>query len=452
MPWMPRLALATPALGPDPSVAGLALLAGLTELGITVQHFRARACPVGSRIIGEVTGLPGRHLDSWLMPPDVCRGIFARGASRARLAIVEGTLEAEDDAPRSGGPACPCHQPGALGPLVEALDLPVVAVVPCARLEGFHLPRLPARADAILLDGLECRDDFHPLRRTVEVLTGLPVVGAVEALPGVREALATDGQELPPEPSLTGRLARSFLRFADEQALSCLARSRPMPPSARLPYRPGGRPFRVAYAHDDAFGSYFPDTLETLETLGAELIEFSPLHDPDPPAGADLIMIGCGFSDEFADELFANANMTSTLRAMVCRGTRIYAEGGGAAYLARQIVLEGDRSIPGAGILPVDAVRLARPESPYRVERTFSRASWLGPAGSAVRGYHSGRWAFRPAPEPGDCPAKSGPLTPHRDVYFRRNAIGSLIHLHLAALPEVVEAFTGCARSGVLGP
>src|SRR4051794_41448073 len=88
-----RLALATSATGPEPSLASLALLAGLTERRWRVQHFRSRACPTATEAVGQVSGLPGRHLDSWLMPETVCRKLFARGARHADLALVEGTLE-----------------------------------------------------------------------------------------------------------------------------------------------------------------------------------------------------------------------------------------------------------------------------------------------------------------------------------------------------------------------
>ena len=88
----PRLALATPAESAEPSVACLAMLAGLTERRRRVQHFRTRACPTATEAVGQVTGLPGRHLDAWLMPPAVCRGLFARAAVSAELSIVEGTL------------------------------------------------------------------------------------------------------------------------------------------------------------------------------------------------------------------------------------------------------------------------------------------------------------------------------------------------------------------------
>ena len=139
---LPRLALAVPGSGPEPSPASLGLLAGLSSMRWRVQHFRSRACPTGTEAVGQATGLPGRHLDAWLMPPDVCRKVFARGAREADLALVEGTLE-EPTATLS----CEHHdRPGGLRPIAEALDLPTVALLSCPRWEGLHLPR-PPRGD-----------------------------------------------------------------------------------------------------------------------------------------------------------------------------------------------------------------------------------------------------------------------------------------------------------------
>src|SRR5271170_3273979 len=112
----PRLALATRATGPEPSLASLAILAGLTHRRWRVQHFRTRACPTATEAVGQVTGLPGRHLDAWLMPPDLCRGLFARAALSAELAVVEGTL----DEPVSPRRLTSCDSPGDLSPIVEA--------------------------------------------------------------------------------------------------------------------------------------------------------------------------------------------------------------------------------------------------------------------------------------------------------------------------------------------
>ena len=169
---------------------------------------------------------------------------------------------------------------------MDALALPVVAVVSCRGISKgvFHLPRLPEGADAILLD--ELGDDpceLPRLKRMIHLAAGLPVIGALEALPGARAALenAPRDRRLPQE--LIDALSQSFWKHADTEAIRELARSRPFPTTADpLSFDGCDRPcggFRVAYAQDDSFGRYFPDTLEALEALGADLVEFSPLRD-----------------------------------------------------------------------------------------------------------------------------------------------------------------------------
>jgi cobyrinic acid a,c-diamide synthase len=348
---------------------------------------------------------------------------------------------------------CACRsyaeRPGPIAPLIDTLDLPSVAVLDCLSWDASHVPWIPPHVDGVFFDGVADRRQLEQLRRLVRMVHNKPTIGGLERLPAVRAGLSgwSAGRPLPRD--LLAPLTRSVLSMVDREALAELAQSRPFPsveqdgldiPASFLLC--GDRRFRVAYAQDEAFGGYFPDTLEALEMLGAELVEFSPLRAETLPRSVDLVMIGCGFPDLYADELAANVSLRAELQAHVCRGHRIYAEGGGAAYLGRSMII-GGRPIPGAGILPFDAELVDDLGWPEAVERKLINGSWLGTRGTAVRGYRSGRWTLHPAPEPGDCPARSGRLTAEPDMVFRSRAIGSLVHLHLGALPEVVAGFAG---------
>lgn len=441
---VPRLALATASAGPDPSTAGLAMLAGLAAKRWRVQHFRSRACPTANAAVVAASGLPGRHLDAWLMPSDVRRSLFALGTFGVDFAVVEGTLETPL-APRSCGAA---DVPGNLAPLIQDLDLPVVAVVSLIGRDGgsFHLPHLPAGAEAVILDGLESPEDLERIGRLIRLTRGLPIVGAVELLPEARRAVESAPLGDVPRAAIEA-LGESFARHADFNALATLAagrdaQGRPGPDAAPFPLVHPAARLRVAYARDAAFGCYFPDTFEALASMGADLVEFSPIRDDALPRDVDLVMVGCGAPDLHAAELAANLSMTAALRQHVCRGKRIYAEGGGAAYLSGTMIVDG-RAFPGVGIFPCEAELSADPHPPTPVTRTLTRDCWLGPRGAEVRGYLSGRWTLRPNDQAFDCPSCFGPLSRARDLYFRHHAVGGLIHLHLAALPEVVAAFAG---------
>jgi cobyrinic acid a,c-diamide synthase len=451
---VPRLALATAATGPEPSVMALALLAGLTERRVRAQHFRTRACPAPAEVAGQVTGLPGRHLDSWLMPPEVCRSLFLRGTRDAELAIVEGTL----DRPLEIQSCRQSDLPGELRPIARILDLPVVAVLPMPDRPGesFHLPHLPDGIDGVLVDRLADPADLARLCRLISRAWKLPVLGALEELPALRRELEqTPREQTLPEGSVEA-LAHNFLRHCDLDAIRALAGSRPLVGPIDASCACGladycCRCFRVAYAQDEAFGRYFPDTLEALQAMGAELVEFSPLRDEALPNQVDLVMIGCGMPDEHADRLATNESMIAALNEHVCNGHRIYSEGGGTAYLGQWMVI-GGRPVRGAGILPFNAELLSDPGPPVPVTRRLLHDSWLGPRGTTVRGYKSGRWRLSESREKLDCPTCFGSLTTDGDLFYHHHAVGSLIHLHLGALPEVVAAFAGPHRPSLKRP
>jgi cobyrinic acid a,c-diamide synthase len=387
------------------------------------------------------------------MPESVCRSLFVRGTQGAELAVVEGTLET----PLELRSCTQSDLPGELKLIAGMLDLPVIAVLSLPNRTGdvFHLPRLPEGTAGVLIDRVADPEQLSRIRRLIRLAHGVPVLGALETLPAIRQELERSGRSGSIPEDLISALGRNFLEHADPEAIGELSRSRPFPGPVDLCCACGladcCRCFRVAYACDEAFGRYFPDTFEALEALGAELVEFSPLRDEGLPEGVDLVMIGCGFPDLHAEKLASNLSMLAALRQHVCRGRRIYSEGGGTAYLGRSMKIDG-RRIGGAGILPFKAELLARPEPPAPVARTLLHDCWLGAKGTVVRGYKSGRWRLRPSSERLDCPACSGSLTRDGDLHYHHHAVGSMIHLHLGALPEVVAAFAGPHRPSLRRP
>ena len=443
MNQLARLALATSEIDSRPSLAALAWLAGLTDLRWQVQHFRSRACPTGAEAVGCLTGLPSRHLDSWLMPEDLLRALFHQGSKNADFAIVEGSFTTH------GRSDCGLSQTvEGLMPIVEALDLPVVAVLSLPETGAFHLPRIPEEASAVFVENLRDRSQFEMIRSMLALTSKKPLLGGIERLPDVEAILANGPLDRKQTDLIFSRLSKSFVEFADLPAIRALARSRPTSWTCSCTSTRYSKPFRVAYARDCAFGGYFPDTLEALQAFGADLVEFSPLHDEHLPKNIDLVMIGCGYPDKFLHKLVNNLSLIGELQAHVCGGKRIYAEGGGAAYLGRCMVIEG-KSYQGAGILPFDAELREIPSPPSPVVRILTTDTWLGPAGTEVRGYDSGRWRLRPETTDLGCCGSFGSMTLEEDVYYRHHAVGGMIHLHLGALKHVISAFA-CEHSASL--
>ncbi len=445
MSYLPRLAIGTVQPGAELSPIQWALLDVLDRDGLKVQCFQSRACFTGNEAATTVTGLAPRHLDSWLMSREMCSALFARGSAASDLALVAGEFpcpckSGKDDATTeaSGGDLL---VGGDLATLCDWLDLPRIMVLDASRLSDCKIPDKPPQTDAFFLDRVESDEAWTRLKTNLEALWGIPVLGALDPLPVLRAAV----RELPlgnkPPREWCRALGDSLLRhFNAEQLLELANRRYSAPLPAPLPI--GAAPFsgvRIAIAFDDCFHGYFPDTLEQLELQGAVVCDFSPLRDEALPPETDVVYLGCGHPERFAEALGENHCMLTALRNHMCSGRRIYAEGGGLAYLCRQLETPDGGCLPMVGAIPAVARRHSQPQKPYPVEVTLARDSWLGEAGSRLRGYRQSAWVLEPR----------GPLDRYAaepqhdlDLVGRHHVLGSRIHLNFAAQPNLLARFT----------
>ena len=241
-------------------------------------------------------------------------------------------------------------------------------------------------------------------------------------------------------------MADDLLPRLNLEGLLCIARQAewlagdlPLPPCVC------GRPpiATVAIALDEAFHCYFPDTLDALEMQGARLCDFSPLKAESLPPHSDLVLLGCGHPERYAEQLAANVCLKQALQSYVRSGRRVYAEGGGLAYIC-QAIRVGCREFPMAGLLP--AVARFSSTDPQPVEFRLAHPSWLGPRQVLIRGYRNPDWQLDTV----------GPLVDltddpqHRlDLVGFRQVIGSRVHLHFSARPAMMRALLRPPSPGV---
>jgi len=430
---LPRLAVGSVQTSVDPQPVCWALLALLSHRGQQVQHFHSSARFPRCEGAFSSTGVKSRHLDSWLMTPDLCREVFAHGASKAEISIVEGRYAtAHDTSPRGGQ----------LADLCDWLDLPRLVVLDVTDIDNCRLPARPERADGLLLDKVQDAAHFARLQTTLESLWNIPVFGALESLPAVRECLDTVPRGMAPDREVCQALAANFSRYARIDGLRNLAARRAFPcvrPFVFVaPARGQNSNLTVAMAFDEAFSCYYPDALELLELHGASVVDFSPLRDEALPAGTDLVVLGCGHPERYAAALAENHCMRLALREHLCAGRRIYAEGGGLAYLCEHMVTPTGKQVAMVGALPAVATSNPHPSPPSAVEVSLSRKCWLGHPGTRLRGYLNANWHLEPSSKLDRLVREPGH---HCDLVGRYLAIGSRLHLNFVSQPEFLQGF-----------
>lgn len=108
---------------------------------------------------------------------------------------------------------------------------------------------------------------------------------------------------------------------------------------------------RVGVARDEAFAYLYPANIELLESMGAELVYFSPLHDPSIP-NVDSLWFPGGFPELYLNELAENKSMKATIRDFQASGGNILAECGGMMYLLGSLIDSNGIEAKMVGLLP----------------------------------------------------------------------------------------------------
>jgi cobyrinic acid a,c-diamide synthase len=194
----------------------------------------------------------------------------------------------------------------------------------------------------------------------------------------------------------------------------------------------------VAYAWDRAFRFYYPEALELLEALGAELLPFSPLEAEALPE-AEALLLGGGYPELFAERLSENRAMREAIRRFP---GPILAECGGYMYLSRGLWVE-EAFFPMVGLAPGEARMERRPVLGYR-EVEALRDNPVAQRGERLKG-HEFRYA-RLSPSPSPAWRRVG--GEEVEGFTDGRVLASFVHLYLPATPGAAERLLRSAAGG----
>lgn len=240
-------------------------------------------------------------------------------------------------------------------PAVLVLDARGRALSAAALVKGMAEFRADSGIRGVILNRISPM--LYPrLKACIEAETGIPVYGFLPECPDCtlesrHLGLVTAGEVAGLKEKLAALSARAR-QHIDLDGLLALARSAP---ALELPEEPlpesAGAVARIAVARDEAFCFYYADALRLLEQLGAQLVEFSPMHDAALPHGVSGLYLGGGYPEVFARELAENASMRDAVRSAVLGGMPTVAECGGFLYLHRTLEdADGAQRWPMAGV------------------------------------------------------------------------------------------------------
>lgn len=449
----------------------LALLAALRRRSTRVQSFKVGPDYIDPMFHAHVTGRPCYNLDSVLTSENYVQQCFYQHSQTAEFAVVEGVMGLFDGASGS-------EETASTGHIARLLDLPIVLVLDCSRLSrsiaavvhGYRSfdPRL--RFAGLILNRVGSDRHLELLQSALEPLS-LPILGVLRRQENItipdRHLGLVPAEELGGLQGVIDRLAAladacldwsRLLPLLSEQTSSCKPQTSSLeslplklepqtanrePETTNLHRSP-----KIAVARDRAFNFYYAANLDMLQTLGAELVFWSPLVDAGLPSDINGLYLGGGFPEVFAAELAANQAAQQAVRQTIAAGMPAYAECGGLMYLTQQITdLNGDRWNM-VGMLPTQAQMSQRLTLGYRRATALQDGLMLA-KGQQVWGHEFHRSTLTATSEHPlyQIQGYDAHSPTQREGWQLRQLSASYVHLHWGAMPEVPTRFlAACAR------
>lgn len=342
---VPRVVIAAPHSGAGKTTVATGIIAALAKTA-AVQPFKCGPDYIDPSYHSAAAGHASRNLDSWMVPESRLLELFSRSSAGAGFAVIEGVMGLFDG--RTGG-----GEAGSTAQIAKLLRAPVILVIDASRIArsaaamayGFARFDPGLSIAGVILNRVASPGHYQAVAPPIEQEAGIPVLGYLPRDPEL---------ELPERylgliPTVEGATAAAYfdrlrevcIESIDIGRIEAIARSTPtidLPESDSLfPLVPIAPICRIAVARDAAFSFYYEDNLDLLRAWGAEVIDFSPLHDSALPPRTSAVYIGGGFPELFASELAKNDGIGRSIRSAVARGMPVYAECGGLMYAGESL-------------------------------------------------------------------------------------------------------------------
>ena len=471
--------LAGTASGVGKTTTTLVLLAAMRRRGLIVQPFKGGPDFLDTSHHTRIAGRPARNLDTWMLTHEANLHVLAEASRGADAVLVEGMMGLFDG--KDG-----LTDTGSSAEIARLLHLPVVLVLDASKsarslaavVLGFESFDPDLRLAGVILNRVGSERHLKMLSAAIAARCRTPVLGSLPREEAIKIPERHLGLHGAPETAVTPETLDLLAAIAEQHLnldalldLECGLDLKPFtnedpflneksPPEPNTATSkdpqfstPGTAtrqpPVRIGVARDAAFSFYYEDNLDLLKSAGAEIIPFSPLHDPTLPEYLDALYLGGGYPELHAPQLSANTSMRQQVKAFANSGRPIYAECGGMIYLAKHLTAADATIHPLTGVLDMAAEMTPKLVQFGYVTVELTRDCLLGPAGLTLRG-HSFHYSRLTSPP--NLPRSYRVLYSlsgrhEEEGYDSGNVLASYVHLHFRTHPTIALNFVNHART-----
>lgn len=450
--------------GSGKTIISLGIAGAWKEKGFQVAPFKKGPDYIDAGWLSRAAGASCYNLDTFLCAPSVVKHSYYNNSKYCDIAVVEGNRGLYDGIDTDGSTST--------AELAKLLDLPVLLVLDCTKstrtmaalLMGCMNFDPEVRFCGVILNRIAGKRHEGKVRSNIEKFCNIPIFGAVPKLKSEDFPERHMGLVTSLEHEFSGQAIQKAVKVAkaniDLDGLYKRVTSEYQIIEPKVPPRASRNrffkkdqtacvPVTIGIIKDSAFQFYYPDNIDALKNLGANIIFISPLLEKSLP-DVHAIYMGGGFPETHAPQLAENRAFKENLKKMSMAGLPIYAECGGLIFLGKSIRLY-DMDYPMSGIFPIQFGLSSRPQGHGYTSVKVVHKNPFFETGEIVKGhefryssildidYQDHEMAFRMERGKG--------ITAKKDGFFKNNTFGTYTHIHALGTPSWAPSLIRNARA-----
>jgi len=443
----PRIVIAGERSGVGKSTITVGIMAALRRRGLLVQPFKVGPDYLDPMHHDMVTKRTSRNLDTWMFPQYVPES-FGRASAGADISVIEGVMGLFDGYDGISEEGSTAHLSKVLRcPVILVLDASASARSMGAVAKGFAEYDQEVDIEGIIFNNVGGERHLRMLEtslRGMGSLGGLPKDASMD-LKSRHLGLVPAAEQL--EAGKYEKITDKVEEHIDIERLIQIAEDAPELECPVAPIRTTKERCTIGVAKDAAFNFYYEDNLNILRSLGARVVEFSPLIDKMPDI--DGLYLGGGYPEVFAAQLGRNADLLCQVRKASDDEMPIYAECGGMMYMCSDLRDCEGKKHRMTGVFRTEVEMTPDLQAIGYVEAEAVQDCVLAAKGWSTRGhvFHFSkvcdaageRFAYEVKGNRG--------ILGSADGLTKKNTLASYTHLHFGSCPNFAERFVeACVR------
>lgn len=439
----PRIMIAALRGGSGKTIITLGITSTFKKRNKKISTFKKGPDFIDAGWLSFASGYPCHNLDPFLMNNEVILDSMKNNSKGMDISLIEGNRGLFDGMNADGQYSSAELAKLTKAPVILIVDVTMSTRTVAALIMGCQHFDPELDIAGVILNRVAGQRQKNLITDSIKKYCGINVIGAI---PKLRDNPFPE-RHMGLVPHLESTFAKEAIDWArsivenhiDMEAVMEIAKkAAPLPVSrfteSTSTFRDKSPTCRIGIIRDRAFWFYYPENIDLLKELGAEIIEIDSISDNSLPV-IDALYIGGGFPEAYAEQLAQNSSFRNALRHMIENNLPVYAECGGLIYLGESLEIKGN-SYPMVGALPIRFIMEKKPQGHgYTILKVKTENPFYG-TGETIKGheFHYSRPVISEGEkilavfdvEKGFC------LDGNKDGFIRKGLFATYTHVHAA--------------------